>query len=111
MKMRIVFDKEYDIESGKYRIQVREISFDEELSKVLEGRDPKIKLSSEKEITLSELKGMKFEFLSREQAERGISEIKGAVIEAISALIARFREAQQFNGAVVHEIDFNQLQP
>ncbi|ALM76130.1 hypothetical protein [Thermococcus barophilus] len=109
MKMRIVFDKEYKIESGKYCIKIREISFDEELKKVLEGRDPGIRLNNQKEIKLSELKELNFEFPSREQAERGMSEIKGAIIESISALIARFKEAQQFNGSVVHEIDFNQL--
>ncbi len=108
MKMRIVFDKEYDVLSGAYRVRVRELEFDEELKKVLHGTDPSIKLRGE-EIKLSELGGKTFELRSREEAEKVMSEVKGALIETFSSLIARFKEAQSFNGSVVYEVDFNKL--
>ncbi len=108
MKMRVVFDKEYDVLTGAYRVRVRELEFDEELEKVLSGIDPSIKLGEE-EIKLSELRDKVFELRSREEAEKIMSEIRGALIETLSSLIARFKEAQSFNGSVVYEIDFNEL--
>ncbi|MDV3103802.1 hypothetical protein [Thermococcus waiotapuensis] len=108
MKMRVVFDKEYDIPSGIYRVRVRELEFDEELRKVLHGVDPAIRIKSH-EVKLSELKERPFELQTREEAEKTIGEIRGALVEALSALIARFREAQSFNGSVSYEIDFNEL--
>ncbi|ACS32532.1 hypothetical protein [Thermococcus gammatolerans] len=108
MKMRVVFDKEYDVLTGVYRVRVRELEFDEELEKVLSGIDPSIKLGEE-EIKLSELRDKVFELRSREEAEKIMSEIRGALIETLSSLIARFKEAQSFNGSVVYEIDFNEL--
>lgn len=108
MKMRVVFDKEYDLLSGIYRVRVRELEFDEELRNVLDGVDPVIKVKGE-EVRLSELKERSFELQTREEAEKMMGEIRGALIEALSALIARFREAQSFNGSVSYEIDFNEL--
>jgi len=108
MKMRVVFDKEYDVLKGVYRVRVRELEFDEELKKVLKGIDPSIKLGEE-EITLSALRDKIFELRNREEAEKVMSEVRGALIETLSSLIARFKEAQSFNGSVVYEIDFNEL--
>ncbi|AIU69337.1 hypothetical protein TEU_02695 [Thermococcus eurythermalis] len=108
MKMRVVFDKEYDVLRGVYRVRVRELEFDEELKKVLNGVDPPIRLGDE-EIRVSELKDKVFDLRNREEAEKIMSEIRGALIETLSSLIARFREAQSFNGSVVYEIDFNEL--
>ncbi|ASJ01533.1 hypothetical protein [Thermococcus gorgonarius] len=108
MKMRVVFDKEYDILSGVYRVRVRELEFDEELRKVLDGMDPAIRIRGE-EVKLSELTERSFELQTREEAERLMREVREALIGALSALIARFREAQSFNGSVSYEIDFNEL--
>ncbi|WP_297535247.1 hypothetical protein [Thermococcus sp.] len=108
MKVRIVFDKRYDILNGLYAVKVRELEFDEELAKVLEGVEPKIRIGSE-EISLSELKGRTFTAKTRDDAEKIMSEVRGALIETLGSLIARFREAQSFNGSVVYEIDFNEL--
>ena len=108
MKMRVVFDKEYDVLTGVYRVRVRELEFDEELENVLSGVDPLIRLGEE-EIKLSELREKVFELKNREDAEKIMSEIRGALIETLSSLIARFKEAQSFNGSVVYEIDFNEL--
>ncbi len=33
----------------------------------------------------------------------------GVSVEGLSSLIARFKEAQSFNGSVVYEVDFNEL--
>ncbi len=108
MKMRLVFDKEYDIVTGKYRVRVRELDLDDELKAVVDGFEPTVKIRGE-EIGLSELLERSFESPTREDAEKTMGEIRGALIEALSALIARFREAQNFNGSVVYEIDFNEL--
>ncbi len=106
--MRVVFDKEYDLSSGIYRVRVRELEFDEELRKVLHGVDPAIRIKGQ-EVKLSELKERFFELQTREEAEKILGEIRGALVEALGALIARFREAQSFNGSVSYEIDFNEL--
>ena len=108
MKMRVVFDKEYNVLSGDYMVKVRELEFDEELKNVLEDIDPVIRLRGE-EIKLSELREKVFELQTREEAEKIMSEVRGALIETLSSLIARFKEAQNFNGSVVYEIDFNEL--
>jgi hypothetical protein len=108
MKMRIVFDKEYDIMEGLYRVKVRELEFDEELQKVLNGIDPAVRIGEE-DVTISELKGKIFELSSKDAAERLMGEIRGALVEALSGIIARFKEAQSFNGSVSYEIDFNEL--
>ncbi len=108
MKMRVVFDKEYDLLSGIYRVRVRELEFDEELRNVLDGVDPTIRVKDE-DVKLSELKERSFELQTREEAEKMMGEVRGALIEALSALIARFKEAQSFNGSVSYEIDFNEL--
>ena len=108
MKMRIVFDKEYDLISGAYRVRVRELEFDEELKNVLDNLDPTIKIKGE-DIRLSELTERSFELQTREDAEKIMGEIRGALVDALSALIARFKEAQSFNGSVSYEIDFNEL--
>ncbi|WP_297486771.1 hypothetical protein [Thermococcus sp.] len=108
MKMRIVFDREYDLLSGAYRVKVRELEFDEELQNVLQGVDPALRVKGE-EIKLSELRERTFELQSREEAEKLMGEVRGALVETLSALIARFKEAQNFNGSVSYEIDFNEL--
>ncbi|ASJ02076.1 hypothetical protein A3L09_01740 [Thermococcus profundus] len=108
MKMRVVFDKEYDLLSGIYRVRVRELEFDEELRNVVNGLDPIIRINGE-DIKLSELREKSFELQTRESAEKIMGEIRGALIESLSALIARFKEAQSFNGSVSYEIDFNEL--
>ncbi len=108
MKMRIVFDREYDLLSGAYRVKVRELEFDEELQNVLQGVDPALRVKGE-EIKLSELREKTFELQSREEAEKLMGEVRGALVETLSALIARFKEAQNFNGSVSYEIDFNEL--
>lgn len=50
---------------------------------------------------------------TRDEAEKIMSKIRvtliGALIEKLGSLIARFKEAQNFNGSVVYEIDFNEL--
>ncbi|NJF25128.1 hypothetical protein E3E29_05575 [Thermococcus sp. Bubb.Bath] len=108
MKMRIVFDKEYDIPNGLYQVKVRELEFDEELQNVLNGIDPAVKIE-ENDVPLSELKERVFELQSRDEAEKLMGEIRGALVEALSGIIARFKEAQSFNGSVSYEIDFNEL--
>ncbi|WP_206205825.1 hypothetical protein [Thermococcus sp. Bubb.Bath] len=106
--MRIVFDKEYDIPNGLYQVKVRELEFDEELQNVLNGIDPAVKIE-ENDVPLSELKERVFELQSRDEAEKLMGEIRGALVEALSGIIARFKEAQSFNGSVSYEIDFNEL--
>lgn len=108
MKIRVVFDKEYDIVEGVYRVKVRELEFDEELQNVLNGIDPAVKIGEEA-VPLSELKGRVFELQTRDEAEKLMGEIRGALVEALSGIIARFKEAQSFNGSVSYEIDFNEL--
>ncbi|ASJ06233.1 hypothetical protein [Thermococcus pacificus] len=108
MKMRVVFDKEYGLLSGVYMVRVRELEFDEELKEVLDGVDPAIRIRGE-EVKLSELTERSFELQTREEAERTMGNVRVALIEALSALIARFKEAQSFNGSVSYEIDFNEL--
>jgi len=108
MKMRIVFDKEYDIMKGVYRVKVRELEFDEELQNVLNGIDPSLMIGEE-DTSLSELKERVFDLQSRDEAEKLMGEIRGALVEALSGIIARFKEAQSFNGSVSYEIDFNEL--
>ena len=108
MKMRIVFDKEYDIMKGVYRVKVRELEFDEELQNVLNGIDPSLTIGEE-DTSLSELKERVFDLQSRDEAEKLMGEIRGALVEALSGIIARFKEAQSFNGSVSYEIDFNEL--
>lgn len=60
MKMRVVFDKEYNVFPGTYRVRVRELEFDEELKNVLKDIDPVIKLRRE-DVKLSELREKVFE--------------------------------------------------
>jgi len=108
MKMRVVFDREYDLLSGVYRVKVRELEFDEELQNVLQGIDPTLQVKGE-ELKLSELRERTFELQSREDAEKLMGEVRGALVETLSAIIARFKEAQSFNGSVSYEIDFNEL--
>ncbi|WP_054839421.1 hypothetical protein [Thermococcus sp. JCM 11816] len=108
MKLRIVFDKEYDIMNGTYKVKVRELEFDEELQEILKGITPTVRIGDE-DVPLSELKGRVFELPSKDAAERLMGEIRGALVEALSGIIARFREAQSFNGSVSYEIDFNEL--
>ena len=108
MKMRLVFDKEYDIVTGRYRVRVRELDLDDELKAVVDGFEPGVRVNGE-EMKLSELLERTFEAPTREEAEKTMGEIRGALVESLSALIARFKEAQSFNGSVVHEIDFNEL--
>ena len=108
MKMRIIFDKEYDIMSGVYKVKVRSIDLDDELKAVLDGIEPLIIINGE-EMTLRGLLERTFEGTSREEAEKIMSLIRASLVETFSALIARFKEAQSFNGSVVYEIDFNEL--
>ncbi|WP_457742941.1 hypothetical protein [Thermococcus sp.] len=106
--MKIIFDKKYDILNDLYTVKIQELEFDEELKKILEGVEPQIRIRNE-ELSLSELRGKTFTAKTREEAEKTMSEIRGALVETFSSLIARFREAQSFNGSVVYEIDFNEL--
>ncbi|NJE61805.1 hypothetical protein E3E51_08635 [Thermococcus sp. 21S7] len=108
MKMRIIFDKEYDILEGVYKVSVRSIDLDDELKAVIDGIEPVIKVNGT-ELTLKDLLERTFEGASREEAEKTMSQIRSALVESFSSLIARFKEAQSFNGSVVHEIDFNEL--
>ncbi|WP_297471237.1 hypothetical protein [Thermococcus sp.] len=106
--MRLVFDKKYDILTGEYLVSVRELDLDEELKTIVDGFDPKVKVMGE-ELSLNELTGKVFKASTREEAEKIMSEIRGALVETFGSLIARFKEAQSFNGSVVYEIDFNEL--
>ena len=106
--MRLVFDKKYDILSGEYIVRVRELDLDEELKAIVDGFDLRVRIRGE-ELSLNELTEKVFKAGTREDAEKIMSEIRGALIEAFSSLIARFKEAQSFNGSVVYEIDFNEL--
>ncbi|GAB6136533.1 hypothetical protein JCM16307_20820 [Thermococcus prieurii] len=108
MKMRLVFDKKYDIVSGEYIVRVRELDLDDELKAIVDGFDPKVRIRGE-ELGLNELTEKVFKAGTREDAEKIMSEIRGALVETFSSLIARFKEAQSFNGSVVYEIDFNEL--
>ena len=106
--MRLVFDKKYDIMTGEYTVRVRELDLDEELEAIVNGFDPKVRIRGE-EFSLNELSEKVFKANSREEAEKVMSEIRGALVETLGSLIARFKEAQNFNGSVVYEIDFNEL--
>ncbi|WP_456422299.1 hypothetical protein [Thermococcus sp.] len=106
--MRLVFDKKYDIVSGEYTVRVRELDLDEELKAIIDGFNPRVRIMGE-ELELSGLTEKVFKTGTREEAERIMSEIRGALVEIFSSLIARFKEAQSFNGSVVYEIDFNEL--
>jgi predicted Holliday junction resolvase-like endonuclease len=108
MKMRLVFDKEYDMVTGKYKVRVRELDLDDELKAVVDAFEPSVRIRGE-EMKLSELLEKTFESPTREDAEKTMGEIRGALVESLSVLIARFKEAQGFNGSVVYEIDFNEL--
>jgi len=106
--MRLVFDKKYDIVSGEYTVRVRELDLDEELKAIIDGFNPRVRIMGE-ELELNGLTEKVFKANTREEAERIMSEIRGALVEIFSSLIARFKEAQSFNGSVVYEIDFNEL--
>lgn len=108
MKLRIVFDKEYDIMNGIYKVKVWEFEFDEEFQEILKGIMLIVRIGEE-DFLILELKGRVFEFLSKDVVERLMGEIRGVLVEVFSGIIVRFREVQSFNGLVFYEIDFNEF--